>query len=185
MPHPMRKKLPEPGQIEELHRVEEQLSLNPTVDGCLELADRYAELGMAKDAQRLIQVAELLEKDSVQTGNTTSDSLLSGSINPLMIIEVLQILARTRKSGELVLESTGQTFRIFFDRGQIINAHSTSEMPGITSFLMAIRIAEGTYRFRENNEIQIERLIEDKTDHLIMEAARLMDESTGESAART
>lgn len=178
----MQRKIPEPEQIEELHKIEEHLSLNPTVNGCLDLADRYSELGMTKDAQRLIQVAELLEKDSSRDVKTAPDNLLTGAITPLMIIEVLQILSRTQKSGELVLESTEQTFHIFFDQGQIINAHSTSDMPGFASFLMAVRITDGNYRFIENNDIQVERLIENKTDHLIMEAVRLMDESNGQSA---
>lgn len=180
----MKPKAPAPEQVEELQRIEEELSLNPTVEGCLDLADRYSDLRMAKDAQRLIQVAELLEKDASQSGAPVSrEHLLSGSITPLMLIEVLQILTRTRRSGDLMLQSTDQTFHIFFDQGEIVNAHSTAEMPGLASFLTAMRISEGTYRFVENNDPQVEHLIEHNTDQLIMEVIRQMDENSGGTPA--
>jgi chemotaxis signal transduction protein len=164
-------------QLQELREAERKLAQTPSVKGYLDLADRYTAFGLPKDTERLMLLAERLEAGG-GTSSGAEDSLMSGAVNPMMLVEVLQILSRTSRTGDLVLESADQTFHIYFDKGQIISATSTTHEEGLPSFNMAIRMAGGMYRFTEKEDLQIPRIIKLGSDHLIMEAVRLMDESS-------
>ncbi len=165
-------------QLHEIQELEKKVAMAPTVKDFISLAHRYSALGFNQDADRMLELAEKCQAQNSSGTGPASDSLLSGAIAPLMLIEVLQLLSRTNKSGELVLESPDGSFHIFLDRGQIVNASSDRYEPGLSAFYMGVRVTQGSYRFILQPDLHVEHLIEDRTENLIMEAARLMDESS-------
>jgi hypothetical protein len=154
-----------------LRKSEEQITRNPTAESYFELAGKYHALGMIKDSDRLMQLAEVVEnKGSPSTHGTHPHGLLSGAANPTMILEVIQILSRTKVSGELTIEAPAQIFRLFFDQGHVINAYSQVHSAGFNSFRMALRVPHGAYYFVEKMVDQIPRTIDEMTEILLLNA---------------
>jgi hypothetical protein len=165
-----------------LRKSEEQITRNPTTESYFKLADEYLSLGLIKESDRLMQLAEQAEnKDqSPSAQGSHHHGLLSGSANPTMILEVIQILSRTKVSGELAIEAPAQTFRLFFDSGHVINAFSQVHSAGFNSFRMALRVPHGTYCFVEKKVDQIPRTIDEMTEILLLNALTDADKELAE-----
>src|SRR6185503_17059984 len=121
-----------------------ELSKTPSVEGFLDLAESYRKLGLAKEAERLIHEAERCEQGT-HGPHGPLHNLVSGAITQAMVVEVMQILNRTQITGELLLENSSQIVRIYFDRGEVINATSSLCPPGFPSFMIATHITHGNY----------------------------------------
>ncbi|HYG34265.1 MAG TPA: DUF4388 domain-containing protein, partial [Clostridia bacterium] len=104
--------------------------------------------------------------------------LLSGTASPVMLAEVIQILSRTQRSGEFVIDALADTFRLFFDQGNIINASSQRHPPGLESFQQALRVPVGSYQFLEKPIGSMERLINEDTEFLLLNAMQEVDEAS-------
>jgi hypothetical protein len=167
---------PDSARLAELRRREKQALHQPTAESYLELADAYHALGLVKESDRLLQLAESYEN----SGPSPARGLLSGAANPVMLIEVIQILSRTKSTGDFVIDTQAETFHLFFDRGQIINASSQSEAPGMPSFRRALRVASGNYRFVQLPAHNLPRLIEGGTEILLLDA--MHEEDLGAAA---
>ncbi len=161
--------------LAELRQREKEVALRPTTVAYLELADHYHALGYSKDSDRLAQLAEALENAG---SGQMSDGLMSGTADALMLIEVIQILSRTRHSGDLIIDSQQQSFHLYFDQGQIINATSQCHPAGVESFRMALKVSSGTYRFVAKPLADMARLIEEPTDFLLLDAMHNADKET-------
>jgi hypothetical protein len=159
-----------------LRHQEAEITDRPTTDSYVKLADAYRGLGMAKEADRLLQLAEVLERGGDPQGMQAAAGLVSGTANPTMLVEVIQILSRTRLSGDFVVDAQSQTFHLFFDRGQIVNASSELYPPGIASFRRALRVPCGSYRFVQKPMEDAPRLIDEATDILLLHAMQDADE---------
>jgi len=164
---------PDAARLAKLRRREKEVLRHPTAEGYLELAAAYQAFGLGKESDRLRQMAESFE----QSGQAPASGLLSGSANRVMLLEVIQILSRTKSSGDFVIDSHSETFHLFFDRGQIINASSRTQAPGMPSFRMALRVSAGTYRFVQMATVDQARLIEGGTEILLLDA--MHDEDQG------
>jgi hypothetical protein len=175
------KRLPaDAARLAELRRREKQVIERPSAETYLDLAAEYQVLGLAKESDRLRQLAESFENGGNASGAMPSEGLLSGTATPVMLTEVIQILSRTRLSGEFIIESQAQTFHLYFDQGQIINASSQHHPPGIASFRMALRVPCGSYRFVQKAIPDVPRLIQDGTDFLLLDAMRDEDQEAAE-----
>ncbi|WP_160164511.1 DUF4388 domain-containing protein [Pedosphaera parvula] len=161
---------PDSEQLLELRRREEEIAAKPSAECYLKLADDYQNLGLNKESDRLLQLAESLEGGDRAHGHDHSKGLMSGAANPVMIAEVIQILSRTTLTGDLSIDAKTETFHLYFDKGQIINASSEHYPPALKSFCMALRVTSGTYRFAERPVDKIERLIEGNTEVLLLNA---------------
>ncbi len=164
--------------LAELRHREMDIALHPSAEAYLELADRYHAMGFTKDSDRLAQLAEALEAATGKAEGGVSDGLMSGTANSLMLVEVIQILSRTKQSGDLIIDTPFQSFHMYFDQGQIINASSQCYPAGMESFRMALRISSGTYRFVEKALPDMARLIEEGTDILLLDAMHVADKET-------
>jgi hypothetical protein len=164
-------------RLAELRKQEEQLAgVKPTPESYIKLADDYHALGLTKESDRLHHMAELVESGGQPLPSQPNPGLLSGTANPTMIAEMVQILSRTTLTGELLIDGQVEMFHVFFDHGQIINASSQSHTEGIVSFFMALRVACGTYQFCEKPVKTIKRLIQGSTDMLLLNAMHAADE---------
>src|SRR5690242_18117487 len=97
-----RAQAPEAQRLTELRRREEQVNAEPSAEAYLELADQYHALGLHKESDRLLQLAEGLEQGPPVEEPRPVQGLLSGAANPVMLIEVIQILSRTKLNGEFI-----------------------------------------------------------------------------------
>jgi hypothetical protein len=171
-----RQPAPDPERLRALRAREMRIACVPTAESYLKLADDYQALGLAKESDRIRQLAELFESGSDHQQLNNNNGLLFGAVNPVMLFEVLQILSRSSLTGILSIETQAQTFHLFFDQGHIINATSQQYVAGMESFRMALRAASGNYRFVEKSVEGIERLIHDQTEILLLNAAHDADE---------
>jgi len=162
--------------LDKLRQEETRLAASPSTDGYLTLADSYRTLGMGKEADRILQLAEEAEGASQAAGTPPPDGLLSGSANPTMLVEVVQILSRTKLSGDFTIDAEAQTFHLFFDHGHIINASSVHHAPGLDSFHQAICVPSGSYRFIQKSVGDVPRLIDGGTELLLLNAMQHVDE---------
>lgn len=153
-------------RLAELREREKQIVHNPSAESYLELADQYHALGFGKESDRLLQLAEAFE--NATQGPTIG--LLSGAANPIMLTEIIQILSRTKSSGDFVVDSQAETFHLYFDHGQIINASSQSQPQGVPSFRMAVQVVSGSYRFVQMPTAKMPRLIHGGTELLLLDA---------------
>lgn len=160
------RKAPDAARLAELRHREKEIVHQPSAESYLELADAYHALGLGKETDRLMQLAESFEN----CGQGPASGLLSGAANPVMLTEVIQILSRTKSSGDFTIDAQAETFHLFFDRGQIINASSQSYPAGMSSFRMALRVAKGTYRFVQTSTHELARVIEGDTEFLLLDA---------------
>jgi Domain of unknown function (DUF4388) len=168
-----------PERLAELRLREKQILPKPSAEGYLQLAGEYDALGLAKEADRLRQLAEFFENENSPVAGP-ADGLLSGTADPVMLTEIIQILSRTKLSGDFVIDSQAQTFHLYFDHGQIINASSESDPAGVASFRRALRVPNGTYRFVKTSIDDVSRLINDGTDMLLLEAMTDADKQAAE-----
>lgn len=93
-----------------------------------------------------------------------------------MLVEMIQIVGRTHLTGDFVIDAPNDTFRLFFDQGQIINASSDRHAPGYESFCQALRVPYGSYHFVQKPVLGVTQLIDEKTDILLIKAMQEADE---------
>ena len=160
----------------ELKHKEDALIQDPSIEGYLELAEAYSALGLNKESMRMVQKAEELEKDHTHATESESTYLLEGSLNLNMLVEILQVLHRTKRTGELVIEQPASTSHIYFCSGEVIHATNMLESDGITSLHAVFRYCVGTYRFIEKEVDDIEHSIDEACESLIMKALTYIDE---------
>jgi hypothetical protein len=165
-------------RLGELRRREKELAIQPSAEGYLDLAAQYRLAGMAREADRLLQLAEGMENLGKPSAQATQEGLLSGTANPLMIAEVIQILSRAQLSGEFVIVSPNDRFQLYFNQGHIINAHSQQCAPGLESFRQSLRVANGTYQFLQKTIEGVPTLIDEQTEVLLLNAMQDADEAT-------
>lgn len=152
---------------------EAKLSKEPSVEGYLKLAGDYGSFGLRKESERLIRVAEDLE-----SGNTSapSEHLFAGTADPTMLCEVLQILSRTQRTGDLVVETPAQTYHVILDTGRVINATCMNQGAGQPSFQAALSSRQGSYRFIEKDVAGTETTITDSTEALLLTTLHDIDQ---------
>lgn len=107
--------------------------------------------------------------------------MFSGTANAGMFCEMLQVLNRTRRTGEFILETPLQTFRIYLMEGRIVNATSKGFAAGHASFEAAIQATSGTYRFVERPTQIVETTISEPFEHVLLHALHAIDESRSRS----
>jgi chemotaxis signal transduction protein len=148
----------------------------PSVEGYLALAEQYAAVGLDKEAARLARLAEQTESEAGHDTTLQANTELFGRIKPGMLAEVLQVLSRTTRTGELRLETEQEKFSIYFREGEIINAVGAQQV-GFPAFAAAVQAREGTYRFSNRLPPLLQRQMFKSTESLLLETAHLIDEN--------
>jgi hypothetical protein len=164
--------------LDELRQREAELKASPTVEGYIELADRFSGLGLSKEAARAYKMAEQCEGMDGSGSTPEPEPLLNGNLTKGMVVEIIQIIVNTRRTGEMVVATTdgGETIRLYFENGRVINATGTRSMRGQKSFERALTLGDGTYKFFERAVDHIDVLFEQSTDHLLLTTLQRLDE---------
>ncbi|MFC1609929.1 DUF4388 domain-containing protein, partial [Myxococcota bacterium] len=106
---------------------------------------------------------------------------LTGDVHDGLITDVLQMLTSNQKTGRfsLFLSERHQRFDLFFDEGEVVHARA-GELEGEAAFfsLMTMAHQEGHYGFLEETLSDMPKTIEAKTQFLVLEALRRIDEES-------
>jgi hypothetical protein len=114
----------------------------------------------------------------------TGPNDLLGSLQVVSLLDFCQFLLLNGKTGTLTLFHRSGVSRLYFSRGEIVNAIDESQgREGREVALSLFRIREGGFRFRQEEVVE-KRRIEGTTENLLLDAARKMDE-IGEALPET
>ncbi len=95
-------------QLWELSELEQHLAAAPSAEGYLDLAAHYRELGWVEEAERMETRASEINPEVVQAARPAAGEL-NGVCTPRVLLELLQVLWLTGRSGELVLAAPGRS----------------------------------------------------------------------------
>jgi len=133
-------------QLWELSELEQQLAVEPTVTGYNDLAARYKKLGWLEEAERMQARAAQLKTEAPAMRVTAGG--LSGPVNHRVLLELLQVLHLTGKSGELLLDAPGGiTGAISFRVGAMVDAKSADAEDALKALRQLCAIKAGRYQF--------------------------------------
>ncbi len=122
----------------------------------------------------------LVNGDTIHEG-LTSTSSLAGELRDVRLAEVWQMLELNQKTGRLRVRCGESSGWIYFDGGRAVHAQVGARR-GEPAALELLRLNDGCFRFFPTPSIEVERTILRPSSSLLIEAARIADES-GEQVA--
>ncbi len=160
-------------------RQEEPVKL--TVGDTLLIGSSILRLDTASADEKLPDAAIVREQMAQKASDNrqASSSTMSGAIDQVPVVDVLQLLFNLKKSGKLHIESAGHDGEILLDSGMVGDAiiDGKNTVSGAKSFYRIMRWTKGQFEFIPC-EVQIEeaRRIQSSSEGLLLEAMRQMDE---------
>jgi hypothetical protein len=111
-----------------------------------------------------------------------AESTLSGAIREGLLADMLQMVSSNMMTGVFVVDSSGVEIRLFFREGEILHGEGV-DVSGESAFFAAMAVEQGRFFFNETDELPDERTISSKTQFLILEALRQIDESKAQQGS--
>lgn len=106
---------------------------------------------------------------------------LWGNLKDFSLPDVIQLVGFGRKSGVLSVAHSGGHSQLYFSSGNVIHAVS-NDIEGEDAVYALFRVEEGEFRFQADASPPTQTIFMDPTN-LVMEAARLLDESSRENGS--
>lgn len=100
---------------------------------------------------------------------------MSGRLSMIGLLDLVQTLLMSRQSGKLILHNASESGYLLMQDGQILDA-IVGELRGDNAFYHMARWSEGSFSFSPAKAANVTPSVSGDTMHLMMEAARLMDE---------
>ena len=155
-------------------------------DGSLESKIRGLELGVEDYLTKPIYIREVVARVGIELARQTRAGLarrsadsrtrFSGSLSEMSVVDLLQTIDVSRKSGVLTLVSAdGQEGMISFDSGAVIDA-SVEDLRGEEAVYRHLLWREGTFDLEFRRVSLSERTVHRTTQALLMEGMRRLDE---------
>ncbi len=155
-------------------------------DESIESKIRGLELGVEDYLTKPIYIREVIARVGIELARQTRAGLahkssdartrFSGSLSEMSVVDLLQTIDVSRKSGVLTLVSAdGQTGMISFDSGAVINA-TVEELVGEDAVYRHLLWREGTFDLEFRRVSLSERTVHRTTQALLMEGMRRLDE---------
>ena len=155
-------------------------------DGSIESKIRGLELGVEDYLTKPIYIREVVARVGIELArqtraglarrNADSRTRFSGSLSEMSVVDLLQTIDVSRKSGVLTLVSAdGQEGMISFDSGAVINA-SVEDLHGEEAVYRHLLWREGTFDLEFRRVSLSERTVHRTTQALLMEGMRRLDE---------
>ncbi len=111
------------------------------------------------------------------------DDVLGGRISEGVLADILQMLSSNLATGLFAVRGEeGQEFRLFFEEGQIVHADGVG-LSGESALFAAMAVERGRFSYRENAGGSPAKTIGSKTQFLILEALRQIDEARAGGAS--
>ncbi len=108
---------------------------------------------------------------------TTADWTLGGLLQEGLLADLLQLVSANVMSGVFSVMCETNRVDLFFNEGELHHATSDDGQSGESAFFAAMAVEQGRYCFRETTDLPTERTISNKTQFLILEALRQIDEA--------
>lgn len=120
--------------------------------------------------------AGLLPEPKPEADTRLADSTISGMVIEGILADMLQMVSSNVMTGIFTVESNGAEIRLYFCEGEICHGDGL-DLSGESAFFAAMAVEEGRYFFNETDDLPEQRTISSKTQFLILEALRQIDES--------
>ncbi len=155
-------------------------------DGSIESKIRGLELGVQDYLTKPIYIREVIARVGIELSRQTRAGLarksddartrFSGSLSEMSVVDLLQTIDVSRKSGVLTLVAAdGQEGMISFDSGAVINAR-VEDLRGEDAIYRQLLWREGTFDLEFRQVSLSERTVHRTTQALLMEGMRRLDE---------
>lgn len=134
--------------------------------------------------QRLEQVEGRLDSQPAAApagDGLPADSVLGGRLRDGLLIDLLQLVGSNLMTGDFCIADETSEYHLYFEEGEIRHAVGPGRV-GEEAVYGAMAIEVGRYYFRETGEIPAERTVHAKTQFLILEALRQIDENSAGQA---
>lgn len=150
-----------------------------------ELAQRLHGFGIAATFTKPVDISTLA--DELQRAISPATV---GRITGITLFGFLQLIEVERKTGLIVVHAADQEGRLYFDRGNLVHAH-TRRLDGLAAVQEIVAWPDPKLEIFYKRKSR-ERTIKEPLQHVLMEAARLLDErgltvadAAGEAADET
>ena len=155
-------------------------------DGSIESKIRGLELGVQDYLTKPIYIREVVARVGIELArqaraglalkSTDGRTRFSGSLSEMSVVDLLQTIDVSRKSGVLTLVAgDGQEGMISFDSGAVINA-IVEDLRGEDAIYRQLLWREGTFDLEFRRVSLSERTVHRTTQALLMEGMRRLDE---------
>jgi DNA-binding response OmpR family regulator len=155
-------------------------------DGSIESKIRGLELGVEDYLTKPIYIREVIARVGLELArqtraglaqkNNDSRTRFSGSLSEMSVVDLLQTIDVSRKSGVLTLiAADGQEGMISFDSGAVINA-KVEDLVGEDAVYRQLLWREGKFDLEFRRVSMSERTVHRTTQALLMEGMRRLDE---------
>jgi DNA-binding response OmpR family regulator len=155
-------------------------------DGSIESKIRGLELGVEDYLTKPIYIREVVARVGIELARQTRAGLahkssdartrFSGLLSEMSVVDLLQTIDVSRKSGVLTLVSSdGQAGMISFDSGAVINA-TVEDLVGEDAVYRHLLWRDGTFDLEFRRVSLSERTVHRTTQALLMEGMRRLDE---------
>jgi DNA-binding response OmpR family regulator len=155
-----------------------------TSSTALEDKVRSLELGVEDYITKPIFVRELITRvnmllarraqQRIATGPMTSRTRFSGSLEDMGVVDLLQTIEVSRKSGVATVVNGQRTASIYFSEGKVVDAEQ-GRLRGEEAVYRTLIWTSGTFEV-EFKQIDNEEIIQTSTQGLLMEGMRRVDE---------
>lgn len=154
---------------------------------CDEFDDAYDRLLEAKQLDERINIAGGLEAirrarrpDLRPVASPTADrkvdsSTLAGDLSAINLFDAIQIIENAKLTGTLNLTNDGQTARVTFNEGKIVDADSAGTT-GEVAFRQTVEITTGSFEFQRSATEFPVRIQALTNTNLILDTLRKLDE---------
>ena len=105
---------------------------------------------------------------------------MTGTLSEVPLPDLLQLFSSNRRSGVLLLEREGKTGKIYLREGEVEYAEvsDAEELSALKAFYRLVGWPDGDFSLEDLNEdVVFEDPLTQPAEHLIMEAARQVDEN--------
>jgi hypothetical protein len=103
------------------------------------------------------------------------ESTISGRIREGFLADILQMISSNILSGVFTVHANGSEIRLYVREGEVFHGDGP-DLSGEGAFFAAMSVEEGRFFFNETKVLPKERTISGKTQFLILEALRQIDE---------
>lgn len=99
--------------------------------------------------------------------------MLSGNLKDVSILEILQLVSKTKHTGKLIIKGKGVTGIVFVKKGEIVNAQF-GDREGVEALNDIIVISNGYFTF-EQTPIKIENVINKPIDRILLDLSQVLE----------
>ncbi len=99
--------------------------------------------------------------------------MLSGNLKDVSILEILQLVSKTKHTGKLIIKGKGVTGIVFVKKGEIVNAQFGNR-EGVEALSDIIVISNGYFTF-EQTPIKIENVINKPIDRILLDLSQVLE----------